>query len=114
MTVTRHRILISPFNPVRSFTALACGLESITLKDPVMFDLQHAIDQSRKLHETLVMAKGAHVAGGDPAPIIADALARLPEVANAMGHFADPTDPPAPEDESARRYAEGHRQEAAE
>lgn len=80
----------SPFNEVRSFTALACGDERITIREPIMFDLQLAIDKSGKLHDSLVMAKGAIAAGGDPAPIIADALTRLPEVANAMGHFADP------------------------
>lgn len=112
MTIT-SQIGQSPFHPIRSFTALACGLERITLKDGTMIDLQHALDQSRKLHETLAMAKGASAAGGDPSPILADANARLIEVANAMGHFADPIDL-TPEDEQARLYAEGHMQEAAE
>lgn len=92
MTRITQAIGQSPFHPITSFAAVADGSERITLKDGTMIDLQHALDQSRKLHETLAMAKGATAAGGDPAPILADANARLIEVANAMGHFADPID----------------------
>jgi hypothetical protein len=57
-----------------------------------MRDLQQAIDQARKLHETLCYVKGARMSGGDPEPIEADALARLVDLANAMEHFCDPMD----------------------
>ena len=113
MTRITQAIDHSPFRPIQSFTALACGLEHIQLKDGTMIDLQHALDQSRKLHETLAMAKGAAFSGGDAMPILADAKARLVEVANAMGHFADPIDALS-EDEQARLYAEGHGKVAAE
>ena len=71
------------------------------------FELQLAISQSRKLHETLCGAKGARISGGDPAPILADANARLIELANAMNHFADPID------HAARLVVEGARVVAA-
>jgi hypothetical protein len=71
------------------------------------FELQLAISQSRKLHETLCGAKGARISGGDPAPILADANARLVELANAMNHFADPID------DAARLVVEGARVAAA-
>ncbi|WP_173087639.1 hypothetical protein [Devosia sp. 1635] len=71
------------------------------------FDLQLAISQSRKLHETLCCAKGARISGGDPAPILADAKVRLVELANAMNHFADPID------DAARLVVEGARVVAA-
>lgn len=112
MTRSTQAIGQSPFHPIQSFTALACGLEHIQLKDGTMIDLQHALDQSRKLHETLAMAKGATASGGDALPLLADAKARLVEVANAMGHFADPIEDH--EDEQARLYAEGHGKVAAE
>jgi hypothetical protein len=71
------------------------------------FELQLAISQSRKLHETLCGAKGARISGGDPTPILADANARLIELANAMNHFADPID------DAARLVVEGARAAAA-
>ncbi|WP_172123195.1 hypothetical protein [Devosia sp. 919] len=71
------------------------------------YDLQQAISQSRKLHETLCCAKGARISGGDGTPIIADANARLIELANAMNHFADPID------DAARLVVEGARVVAA-
>ncbi|MDF2797405.1 MAG: hypothetical protein K0R85_149 [Devosia sp.] len=71
-----------------------------------MFDLQQAIDHSRKLHETLCSAKGAGISGGDPEPILADANARLVQLANVMGHFADPMD------DAARMIVEGARMAA--
>lgn len=111
--MTTHRVGVSPFHPIQSFTALACGDERVTLKEPAMFDLQLAIDKAQKLRDTLVMAKGAQVSGGDPEPFLADAKARLPEVANALNFFADPIDAPA--DEAAMAAVEGTTyQEAAE
>lgn len=88
----------SPFNPIRSFTALACGTERVTMRNPAMTDLQDALDKARKLHETLAYAKGAQMSGGDPAPILADAATRLTEVSNALGYFADPIDEPTDDD----------------
>lgn len=96
--VTTSQIGQSPFFPIKSFTALACGMEHVTLKDPAMKDLQLALDCSRKLHETLAYAKGAQMSGGDPAPILADAASRLAEVSNALGYFADPIDGPTDDD----------------
>lgn len=113
MTVTASLIGQSPFHPITDFRQFATDPTArVQLKEPIMFDLQLAIDKSGKLHDSLVMAKGAIVAGGDPAPIIADALTRLPEVANAMGHFADPIEDAAPadiEDDAAMTAVEGER-----
>lgn len=110
---TTSQIGNSPFNPIRSFTALTCGTERLTMRNPAMTDLQDALDKARKLHETLAYAKGAQMSGGDPAPILADAATRLTEVSNALGYFADPIDEPT--DDDAVAAVEGTSfQEAAE
>jgi hypothetical protein len=105
MTRIAQAIGQSPFNPIKSFTALVCGAERITMKDPAMKDLQLALDCSRKLHETLAYAKGAQMSGGDPAPILADAASRLADVSNALGYFADPIEEPT--DDVAMAAVEG-------
>lgn len=115
MTITRHTVLDFPFNPVRSFTALACGDETITLKDPAMFDLIGAINSSRKTYEAGVSIRGAIAAGGETDGLVADLHARFAEQATAMGYLIDRIEAPATDDEAARLYAEGHgMQEAAE
>lgn len=106
MATTTQSVGQSPFNPVRSFMAVATGDERVTLKDPAMFDLQLAIDTSRKLNETLLCAKGARISGGDAAPILADAVSRLTDLANAMDHFADPIDDAAMASVEHREAAE--------
>lgn len=104
--MTNTMIGQSPFHPIRSFTAVACGDERVELRNPAMTDLQDALDKARKLHETLAYAKGAQMSGGDPAPILADAATRLTEVSNALGYFADPIDAPA-DDDAAMAAVEG-------
>ena len=82
----------SPFKPVTSFTAIACGMERVTMKEPAMkkFDLVAAIRKSQLVNEQLVGARAAILLDSDPAPFIAEANAQLVHLANAMDHFADP------------------------
>lgn len=89
MTRITQSIGQSPFHPIQSFTALACGDERVELRSPAMTDLQDAIDRAGKLRDVLVMGKGAITAGADPEPILADADARLSALNNSMGHFSD-------------------------
>lgn len=93
----------SPFVPVTSFIALACGAERITLKDPAMLELQAAIHAAGHCRDALVSARAAKVEGGDPAPFIADAIARFRDQASALGFFIDPID------DVARVAVEGER-----
>ncbi len=92
MPRTVSQIGVSPFNPVRSFTALACGDERITLKDSAMFDLVSAIRQSRKTYEAAVSVRAAVASGGDTEPMLADLHARFKEQATAMGYLVEPID----------------------
>jgi hypothetical protein len=82
----------SPFNPVHSFTALACGLERVTLKEPAMFDLVSTIRQSRKTYEAAVSIRGAIVGGGESDALLADLHARFKEQATALGYLIEPID----------------------
>ena len=105
---TTSQIGQSPFNPIRSFTALACGDERVALKEPIMFDLVSAITQTRKTYEALVSIRATIVVGGDQEPMLAEALDRFREQATALGYVVEPAD------DAAMTAVEGGKLEAAE
>lgn len=91
--VTTSQIGQSPFEPITDFRAFATDpTATVKLKEPAMFDLVAAINQTRKTYEALVSIRATIVVGGDQEPMLAEALDRFKEQATALGYVVEPAD----------------------
>jgi hypothetical protein len=106
---TTSQIGRSPFQPIPDFRAFATDpTATVKLKEPAMFDLVAAINQTRKTYEALVSIRATIVVGGDQEPMLAEAMDRFKEQATALGFVVEPAD------DAAMAAVEGGKLEAAE
>jgi hypothetical protein len=104
---TTSQIGQSPFQPIPDFRAFATDpTATVKLKEPPMFDLVAAINQSRKTYEALVSIRATIVVGGDQEPMLAEALDRFKEQATALGYVIEPADDAAAAAVESRQAAE--------
>lgn len=90
--ITRSQIGHSPF-AITDFRQFATDPTArVKLKDPAMFDLVSAINQTRKTYEALVSVRATIVVGGDQEPMLAEAVVRFKEQATALGFLVEPVD----------------------